>query len=217
MGIDMDFHKTMMALYRQSNPQEIILGWYSTGTAITDHSILIHDFFGREIQRPPVHVCVGCDLSQGQGVSLNAYMSQSVALKDRLFGSHFAPVPLRVAAEGSARAVLAAAVQETTEPSGLVLQLSSLAAQLSSLLALVAQRSNPAAGRALLAALRSAGGGGATLLRQTALDAALQDTLALVYLAKLTRAQVHMSAQLHSLFAPAPAAKDTAVSTAKTQ
>ena len=97
VGIDMDFHKTMMALVRQAHPGEIILGWYTSGAAISEHSILIHDFFGREIQRPPVHVCVGVDAARG--VQLAAYMSQSVALKDRLLGSHFAPVPLTVVAE----------------------------------------------------------------------------------------------------------------------
>jgi translation initiation factor 3 subunit F len=102
----------MFALYRQSNPSEIILGWYTTGDSINEGSILIHDFYGREIQRPPVHVCVGCDLSQGQGVTLSAYMSSSVALKDRLYGSHFVKIPLSIAPEGSDTAVLEAARQQ---------------------------------------------------------------------------------------------------------
>lgn len=108
-GVDadtMDYHRSMYQLFRQSNPTEIILGWYTTGDAINEASIVIHDFYGREIQRPPVHLCVGTDLRKG--VTLAAYMGASVALKDRVFGSHFSRVPLQLSIEGTDRAVLQA-------------------------------------------------------------------------------------------------------------
>jgi translation initiation factor 3 subunit F len=206
VGIDMDFHKTMYQLFRQSNPTEIILGWYTTSEVINDHSILIHDFYGREIQRPPVHVCVGVDLSQGRGVTLSAFMGTSVALKDRVFGSHFSQIPLTLAVEGSDRAVLQAAVAGApAAPQGQVAAtLAQLSAMLVQLLAHVRDAGNrdPAVGRALLGALQQQQH--ARELSDAACDAALQDVLSVVTLGKLTRAQIEVCASLNSLFAPAP-------------
>ncbi len=212
VGIDMDFHKTMGQLYRQSNPTEIILGWYTTGEVINDHSILIHDFYGREIQRPPVHLCVGVDLSQGRGVTLSAYMGTSVTLKDRVFGSHFSQIPLVMAVEGSDRAVLQAALAGSpASPQGqLAGTLAQLSGMLTQLLAHVKDSANrdPAVGRALLAALQQQ-----QHARQlsdaacdAACDAALQDVLSVVTLGKLTRAQIQVCASLNSLFSPSQSA-----------
>lgn len=51
---------------------------------INEHSILIHDFYGREIQRPPIHVCIGTDLASGAGITMAAYMATTVMLKDKV-------------------------------------------------------------------------------------------------------------------------------------
>ena len=197
-------------------------GWYSTGDAINENSILIHDFYGREIQRPPVHLLVGTDLTKGfdnflfsfwfflltsfvsRGVALAAYMGTSVALKDRPFGSHFSQIPLTLAVEGSDRAVLqAAASGNVASGQGqLLASLGQLSEMLTTLLAHARDEKgrDPAVGRALLGAL----GQHAQQLTDTAYDGALQDVLSVVTLGKLTRAQIQVCASLHALFTPTP-------------
>ena len=68
VAVDMEFHQTMMELHFQSNPKEVLVGWcvparrqmfhclrFATGSAITEHSMLIHEFYQRQCARP-VHV-----------------------------------------------------------------------------------------------------------------------------------------------------------------
>jgi hypothetical protein len=134
-------------------------------------------------------------------------MSTSVALKDKLFASHFSQIPLALMIEGSDKAVLqaaAAGVVSGGNGSGqLLASLNQLAEMLTSLLAHARNQASrdPAVGRALLSAL----GQHAQSLTDAAYDGALQDVLSVVTLGKLTRAQIQVCASLHSLFTP-PAA-----------
>ena len=38
----------MYDLSRKVNPQEVLVGWFATGSEITSHSALIHDYYARE-------------------------------------------------------------------------------------------------------------------------------------------------------------------------
>lgn len=200
----MDFHKTMFGLHRQANPAEIIVGWYSTGTgdSINEHSILIHDFYGREIQRPPIHVCIGTDLKSGGGISVAAYMATTVMLKDKVFGSHFAQIPCALALDGAlglAVAAIAGGAATTVDAS-----LAELASALATLRAYVetvrtgARSGDATIGRAILKATHEHVGGHGGVYHD-----ALQDVLSVLYLGKLTRAQLVACQQLHQLFAKA--------------
>ena len=54
----MDFQKSMFDLHFKANPNEMIVGWYATGKEINQNSLLIHDFYWKEVQRPPIHLTV---------------------------------------------------------------------------------------------------------------------------------------------------------------
>jgi len=41
-----EYHRIMHDLHYKTNPQEMVVGWYITGTYIDEESIRIHDFFG---------------------------------------------------------------------------------------------------------------------------------------------------------------------------
>ena len=61
VAVDMDYHRTMYELHRQVNSKEVIVGWYATGNEITEHSVLIHEFYSRET-KTPVHLCMDTEV-----------------------------------------------------------------------------------------------------------------------------------------------------------
>ena len=48
--MDMDFHRNMFELLQRSSPDEIIVGWYASGRDVSENSVLIHEFYGNEMQ-----------------------------------------------------------------------------------------------------------------------------------------------------------------------
>lgn len=91
VAVDMDFHKTMYALHRKVSAREVIVGWYATGGAITEHSNLIHEFYGRELAMP-VHLCVDTNINEAAKMEVKAYTSMPVRLGEKELGSRFVEV-----------------------------------------------------------------------------------------------------------------------------
>jgi len=90
VAVDMEYHRTMFDLHRQVNSKENIVGWYATGSEITEHSVLIHDFYSRETEHP-IHLCVDTDL-RDQRMSITAYISASMGVPDMSMGTVFTPI-----------------------------------------------------------------------------------------------------------------------------
>jgi translation initiation factor 3 subunit F len=79
----MEYHKTMFELHQRVNPREVIVGWfasflsflnkrYASGSDITEHSPLIHEFYARETEgRDPVHLLVDTSV-RGSKLSISA-------------------------------------------------------------------------------------------------------------------------------------------------
>ena len=42
-------------------PNEVIVGWYATGPDVTEHSVLIHEYYSREAKNP-VHLTLDTTL-----------------------------------------------------------------------------------------------------------------------------------------------------------
>jgi translation initiation factor 3 subunit F len=102
VAVDMDFHKLSFELHRKVYPKEIIVGWYATGSTITEHSMLIHDFYGQEINQQgtklqPIHLCVDTTLS-GSSLSVKPFVSSILEIDGKTVGTQFQPVPLEMKA-----------------------------------------------------------------------------------------------------------------------
>jgi len=54
----MQFHRTMYELHTRATPKERIVGWYSTGLAVNENSVLFHNFYWHEMNSPPIHLTV---------------------------------------------------------------------------------------------------------------------------------------------------------------
>lgn len=91
VAVDMEFHRTMYELHRKVSTREVIVGWYATG-GITTHSGLIHDFYGRELSMPPVHLCVDTNINEAGKMALKAYTSVPISLGAKELGSRFVEV-----------------------------------------------------------------------------------------------------------------------------
>ncbi|XP_013790141.2 eukaryotic translation initiation factor 3 subunit F-like [Limulus polyphemus] len=71
VAINMEFAKDMFEFHRRVNPSEVIVGWYATGPDVTEHSVLIHDYYSREANNP-IHLTVDTFLTEGH-LSIKPY------------------------------------------------------------------------------------------------------------------------------------------------
>ena len=70
----MEFARNMYDLHRKVNPQELVVGWYSTGAEVTEHSVLIHEYYTRECKnQKPVHLTLDTTL-KGARMGLKAFI-----------------------------------------------------------------------------------------------------------------------------------------------
>lgn len=65
VAVDIEFAKTMYELHKRVNSAEVVVGWYSTGADVTEHSVLIHEYYAREAKNP-VHITVDTTLRNSE-------------------------------------------------------------------------------------------------------------------------------------------------------
>ncbi|KAK7083118.1 Eukaryotic translation initiation factor 3 subunit F [Halocaridina rubra] len=94
VAVELDFAKDMYELHRKVNPNEAIVGWWATGHEITDHSLLIHDYYSR-VTSSPIHLTVDTTLHGGR-MNIKGYVSASMGVPGRTPGTMFAPIPVEV-------------------------------------------------------------------------------------------------------------------------
>lgn len=63
VAVNTDFHATMLQLHQRVHSKHSVVGWYSTGEDVNDSSILFHEFYGTDVERP-VHLLL--DLGLGE-------------------------------------------------------------------------------------------------------------------------------------------------------
>mmetsp|Transcript_8541 Transcript_8541/g.21982 ORF Transcript_8541/g.21982 Transcript_8541/m.21982 type:complete len:282 (-) Transcript_8541:358-1203(-) len=88
--VDTEYHRTMFELHRQVNPKEVIVGWYATGSEITEYSALIHDFYSLQCDTT-VHLCIDTEVADGR-IGINAYVGAPMGVPDHTVGKIFTPV-----------------------------------------------------------------------------------------------------------------------------
>lgn len=62
----------MYDLHRKVNGAAVVVGWYSTGPDVTEHSVLIHEYYSREAKNP-IHLTVDTTLQDSQ-MGMKAYI-----------------------------------------------------------------------------------------------------------------------------------------------
>ncbi|XP_013397394.1 eukaryotic translation initiation factor 3 subunit F [Lingula anatina] len=95
VAVDIEFARNMYELHKKVNPGEVIVGWYSTGSEVTEHSVLIHEYYAREAKNP-IHLTVDTTL-RGNKMGIKAFLSSSMGVPGKTMGTVFTPIPVDIA------------------------------------------------------------------------------------------------------------------------
>ncbi|MEE6491587.1 hypothetical protein FKM82_016274, partial [Ascaphus truei] len=93
VAVDMEFAKNMYELHKKVTSSEQILGWYATGHDITEHSVLIHEYYSREANNP-IHLTVDTSL-QGGRMNIKAYICTPMGVPGKTMGVMFTPLTVQ--------------------------------------------------------------------------------------------------------------------------
>jgi translation initiation factor 3 subunit F len=94
--VDMEFLHNMLELHHKIAPKENIVGWYATGNELTEASVIIHEFYGKEMNNnTPIHLIVDTNLTNFT-LSVKAYTNFNISFSDKILGTQFLPIPLEI-------------------------------------------------------------------------------------------------------------------------
>jgi len=92
VAVNTDFHATMLHLHQRVHPKQKVVGWYSTGEEVNDSSMLFHDFYGQDVERP-VHLLLDLGLGERR-MSCKAFVSSNLAFGEMCLGTVFEEMSL---------------------------------------------------------------------------------------------------------------------------
>jgi translation initiation factor 3 subunit F len=99
VAVNKEFHRTLLNLHLKANPKEILVGWYATGSEITENSVHIQDFYWTEMgtkSPSPIHVIVDTNLTGGT-MDVKTFISSNVSFgESKKLGAQFQPVKLEL-------------------------------------------------------------------------------------------------------------------------
>ncbi|KAK0555220.1 hypothetical protein OC845_000357 [Tilletia horrida] len=126
--VDIEYHRKMAELHARTNPGEVIVGWYATGSELNTYSALIQDLFSKETApHQAVHLTFDTELASASSSSsqdalgVRAYISSPLGLAPKPENAVFVPLPvtlLQTAAERPALNLLAQTAAAATGSSG---------------------------------------------------------------------------------------------------
>jgi len=95
VGLDIDFHKTMLDLNSKANPREAMVGWYATGGEINESSALIHEFYSKEMNTTPIHLNIDTNITDFK-MAIKSFVSTNIILGEKSLGYQFLPTSCEV-------------------------------------------------------------------------------------------------------------------------
>jgi len=212
VAMNTDFHATMLSLHQRVYPKHVVVGWYSTAEEVNGNSLLFHEFYGKDVERP-VHLLL--DLGLGvRRMSCKAYLSKELSLGDRKLGTVFHEAKVSMVNEEADRIgvdTLMKCSGSTVGGSGPLSEGESIELTVRKLMRtlegvgdhvdkMLRKEVQPDAEMVeLLQKAMAAAPRLPTTSFDKVFDAQVQDILAVVYLANLTRAQLALSEKLHAV------------------
>ncbi|KFW65993.1 Eukaryotic translation initiation factor 3 subunit F, partial [Pygoscelis adeliae] len=212
VAVDMEFAKNMYELHKKVSPSEIILGWYATGHDITEHSVLIHEYYSREAHNP-IHLTVDTSL-QNSRMSIKAYVSAPIRVPGKTMGVMFTPLTVKYVYYDTERIGVDLIMKTCFSPNRVIglssdlQQVGSASARIQDTLTMVLQYAEDVlSGK--VAADNTVGRFLMDLINQvpkispedfeTMLNSNINDLLMVTYLANLTQSQIALNEKLLSL------------------
>lgn len=71
-------NRAFYQLHKRSNPQDVILGWFSTTEGIDSFTSLIHEFYSKSEQQPPIHLTLSPVSEENPVPRINTYIASTV-------------------------------------------------------------------------------------------------------------------------------------------
>jgi len=209
VAVDMEFAKNMFDLHRKVQPNEVIVGWYATGPDVTEHSVLIHEYYSREAKNP-IHLTLDTTL-RGNTMGLKAFQSTALGVQGQTVGTLFSPLKVVVRSDATEKVGLSLLGKTMTAPKKPITlpqnldQIDEAAGkmeqQLTKVLSYVEdvlagkQPADSEIGRYLLELTNSVPQMDATEI-DTLLTSHMNDLLMVTYLSNLIKTQLHLNEKL---------------------
>jgi len=209
VAVDMEFAKNMFDLHKKVQPNEVIVGWYATGPDVTEHSVLIHEYYSREAKNP-VHLTLDTTL-RGNTMGLKAFQSTALGVQGQTVGTLFSPLKVVVRSDATEKVGLSLLGKTMTAPKKPITlpqnldQIDEAAGkmeqQLTKVLSYVEdvlagkQAADSEIGRYLLELTNSVPQMDATEI-DTLLTSHMNDLLMVTYLSNLIKTQLHLNEKL---------------------
>lgn len=91
IALDVQHHKLLLSLRSRLKTQEIVLGWFSTGRAISEVDLILQNYYA-QICHVPVHLILSMDFSTPSHEIISAYISRKVVLCGRDLATTFVEI-----------------------------------------------------------------------------------------------------------------------------
>jgi len=221
MEPNVEFHRKMYQNKLRTNPQELIVGWYSTGDQIDSDSINLHDFYWKEMGFPPVHMLIDpYSLTQNNTLGLKGFTAQSLGVGGEKHGFIFQSLDLELGSDLEnfnklgVEVLFKGSLLSHNQPGSLVKDLDNLENSVKKLHELLTiaesyvknvldgkEKPDLNAGRMLWEVITALPRVDTSVLEKT-WNNTITDLLMIVYLANLTKAQILTTEKLYSLPPP---------------
>lgn len=204
-----EFHASMFDLLSQANPNEVVLGWYTTGSDIEENSALIHQYYS-SITNTPILLTVDTKVENGK-VGVRAFVSTPLGIVGdsvQSFGHEFSQVSHEYELSDTEPSAICDMMKAKEEPVAITPDLYTLKQSFESIVSMLDQLSTyldkvkngeitPSrdVSKKLATALTTIPRIDITEL-ETMFNRSLEDMLTITYLANLTRTQLKVSEKI---------------------
>lgn len=208
IAVNLEYHRNMLQLHARVAPDDVVVGWYATGSEIKMSSGLIHNFYQREMNhQAPVHLLLDTDLSKGK-IEIATYHGFQINFGEKgALQQYFLPLQNEYLVYDQDKVAFDVLSQSTTVDKATVSDLNSLEHNLNQLLSILDDVSqyvddviagkaapNTAVGRAMQQALALLPTSEASF--EHMFTNGVQDVLMVIYLANLTRSHLLLAERM---------------------
>jgi translation initiation factor 3 subunit F len=104
-----EYHQTMLALHKRVNPNEVVVGWYSTQETINYVSSCVHQQYRKQVEEP-VLMTVDVNVKKLHRMALRGYVGKQVKVGKKMSIARFEQVNLDVSAYESEKIAIDALI-----------------------------------------------------------------------------------------------------------
>jgi translation initiation factor 3 subunit F len=93
--VDVLHQSTLLGLHQKVSPRDQVVGWFSTGDAVTGIDVILQSFYRDQGCANPVHLTLDTDLLSAGPSVVKTYVSRAVSIRE-FAATEFAEIPNEV-------------------------------------------------------------------------------------------------------------------------